>query len=334
MDKQDRRAIRLDARQALSGAFREASKLILIYIGVISLFSAALMTADFFLARQIDSTGGLSGIGTRSALATLQSVLRLAQTVLLPFWNMGYLYVTLKLSRSEAVSPSDLLEGFRRVGPVMRLQLLKTTVFAAIGMAAAYIGSFIFFLTPFSTPMLEKLMPLVNDSAFANDPLALQEAMLIAMQDTMLPLIIIWGILFLLLAAPLFYRYRMSSYFLLDETQAGALAALRRSRKLMRYLCTDLFRLDLSFWWFYLLEALAVVIGFGDVLLGAMGILVPFSADSAYFLFYFLYLVGQAALYWRYANQVQVTYARAYDFLRSAHDPRPKPKPQNQPWSY
>ncbi len=334
MDKQDRSTIRMEARQALSGASREASRLILVYIGVISLISIALVSADYFLARQIDSTGGLDGIGIRTVLSTLRSVLRLFQTVALPFWNMGYLYGTLRLSRSEGVVSADLLEGFRRFGPVLRLQLLKTAIFAAIAMITAYISSSVFFLTPFSAPMMEKLIPLMEDSTLVNDPAALQEMVMESAQDAMLPLLIIWGILFLILAVPLFYRYRMASYFLLDETQAGAVAALRKSRKLLRYLCVDLFKLDLGFWWFYLLEALVAAIGFADVLLGALGIALPFSADAAYFAFYFLYLAGQAVLYWWRKNEVEVTYARAYDFLRSAHDPRPQPKPQKQPWDY
>lgn len=334
MDKNDRLALKDRAKYCLANAGYPPRKLILIHAGTVLLLSFLLAAADYFLEQQIGSTGGLSGIGSRTVLVTAQAILHLSQTVLLPFWQMGYLYVTMRLSREETVSPWDLCEGFRRFGPVLRLNLLKTAIVIFIVIISSQIAATVFILTPFSAPMLEVFEPLMSDPAAMNDPAALQEAFAAATKAVMAPLLIITAIVILAISIPVFYHYRMASYFLLDSDQPRAFAAMRSSRKLMRYLCIDLFKLDASFWWFYLLEMLTGILCYADVILGLLGVTLPFSPDAAYFLFFGLYLVSQLALYlWR-KNEVEVTYACAYEFLRSNHDPKPQPKPQNQPWIY
>lgn len=334
MDKQDRLSLRNQARQSLTNASYSPMKLILIHTGAVLLLALLLAVADHLLEHQIGSTGGLSGIGSRSVLATAQVMLRLAQTVLLPFWQMGYLYVTMKLAREETISPWDLCEGFRRFGPVLRLHLLKAAIIAGICVLGSNIASTIFFLTPFAGPMMEALVPLMSDPAVMNDPVALQEALTAAAGDAMIPLLIIGAVVIIAIGLPIFYHYRLASYFLLDSDQPRAFAAMRSSRKLMRYLCIDMFKLDAGFWWFYLLEILTGILCYGDLILGWLGVTLPFDTTAAYFLFFGLYLASQLALYlWR-RNEVEVTYACAYEFLRNLHDPKPQPKPQNQPWVY
>ncbi len=334
MDKNDRLALKNRARNCLANASYDPKKLILIHAGAMLLLSVLLVAVDYLLEQQISSTGGLSGIGSRSVLATIQAVLGLAQTILLPFWQMGYLFVTLKISRNEAVSPWDLTEGFRRFGPVLRLNMLKAAIVLAIGILSSNIASTVFFLTPFAKPLYEALAPLMSDPAAMNDPAALMEAMTAASTEAVVPLMVMFLIVFLAISIPVLYRYRMASYYLLDSEAPKAFASMHSSRKLMRYLCLDLFRLDVSFWWFYLLEILVSALGFGDLILGWLGVALPFSATAANLLFFGLYLVSQLALYlWR-KNEVEVTYACTYHFLRDNHDPKSQPKPQNQPWVY
>ena len=334
MDSKDRRALKNAAANALTGASYDPKKLVLIYSGATLLLTTLLMIVDFLLGQQIDSTGGLGGIGMRSVIATAQSVLRLAQVVALPFWQMGYLYTTLKLSRNEHVDPSSLLEGFRRFGPVLRLTLLRSAIFIGIGILAANIASTVFFLTPFASTILQQLEPILNDASLMDDPLALQDALFSATEDAIVPLMIIYAVIFLIISVPFFYRYRMASYYLLDDEKPRAMTALRSSRKLMRFLCIDLFKLDLSFWWFYILEALLSIVCYGDYILQWLGISLPFSADVGYFIFFGIYLAGQLALYYWRKNEVEVTYACTYQAWRDTHDPQEEPTPKNQPWIY
>lgn len=134
-------------------------------------------------------------------------------------------------------------------------------------------------------------------------------------------LLIFLGI-FLALSLPLMYRYRMADYLLVDRPGIGALAALRESRFLMQGNRLRLFRLDLSFWWFYALSMLATVICYGDVLMQIFGIPLPFSADAGYFLFYGAYLAVNFAIYYFFVARVECTYAAAYDALAPRQQPQ------------
>lgn len=332
MDIRDRRALKQATGASLSRAAYDPKKLILLHTGVILLLSAVLTAVDYLLERMIGATGGLSGMGTRSVLETVQSMLMLVQTTALPFWQMGYTFVVLKLSRQEQVGPSSLLEGFRRFGPVLRLTLLQSAIYLGIGIACSYASCVLVFATPWGASVMEELLPLMSDPA-ALDPAALEAAVLTAMEALTVPLLVIFGILFLAVCAPVHYHYRMAGFALMDQPENGALSALRTSRKRMRRHCIELFKLDLSFWWFYLLDGLVTVACYGDVLLTLVGIELPVSAEVGDFLFFGLYLLCQLALYWWRRNEVEVTYAHAYAALSGPREPSRQPEPQSRPWN-
>lgn len=334
MNIRDHRALKDAARQSLDHAAYNPKKLILIHTGAILILSLLLTVADYLLEQQIGSTSGLDGMGTRSILATAQAVLRLVQTAALPFWQMGYVFLTLKLSRGETVGPQTLTQGFHWVGSVFRLKLVQGIIYFGIGIACSYLSSLLFFMTPWAAPLTEKLLPLLSDASMLENPAALQETMIAAMEDTTVPLLVIFGIVFLAVSAPIFYHYRMADYSLMDNPSQGALSALRSSRKLMHHNCIALFRLDLSFWWFYLLDGLVSAMCYGDLLLNLLGVQLPFSADFSYFLFFGLYLICQLVLYWWRKNEVAVIYAHAYTALQCPPAPKSQPDPKNQPWIY
>lgn len=267
-------------------------------------------------------------------LTTIQSLLQMVQMAALPFWEIGYIFSVMKMARKEAAEPASLLEGFRRFGPFLRAMLLQGVIYFAVMMICIYIGTQIFLFTPFSEPMLEAMMPLLSDTAALENTGTLNEVMTQAMEQAYPSLLAISGGLFCLVALPLSYRFRLVNYILLDTPQKGAVAAMRRSRQLMHHNCFDMFKLDLSFWWYYLLQVLLNVVCYGDILLNAAGITFPWSGEVSFFLFYILSLLGQLALYYFTRNQVEVTYALVYDTLCPPRKPREEPKPQNQPWNY
>jgi len=77
-----------------------------------------------------------------------------------------------------------------------------------------------------------------------------------------------------------------------------------------------LVRLDLSYWWFYLLCFLTTSLGYGDMLLSGLGITLPMNANVAFFLFYVVSLLAQFAVLYFHGNRVYATYAVFYDALR------------------
>lgn len=334
MDTLDSRALKDAAHLSLANASCNPKKLVLTHTGIILLASLVLTVVDYLLEKGIGTTGGLSGMGLRSMLETVQTVLRYGQSLALPFWQMGFTFAMLRLARGEAASTGALAEGFRRFGPVLRLKFCVGCVYFTVGMACSYISSTIFMLTPFAKPMMEQLMPILNDTALIEDPTALENAMLAAMESALVPLLIIFLLVFLILAAPVAYRLRMADRCLLDAPQEGAVHAIRRSLRLTKGNCIRLLKLDLSFWWFYLLDALVTAVAYGDLLLTAMGIDTGLSTEFTYFGFFALYLLCQLALYYWKRDEVETTYAHAYNVLQGPRQPQPEPQPGSQPWNY
>lgn len=312
MDRTDRRRYRDAAKSSLAGAAFDPKKLILIHAGAAALLSLIISIATYVLEQQIAGTGGLGGLGTRGILMTTSTVLQLLPLLVLPFWNMGYLFVTVSIARSQSPSPRDLTEGFRSFLPVLRLELLLAVMYALIAFVATQAGTTIFLLTPWADPFMDSIL------AFAQDPenAALEAAMNAAASGAALPMLGIVIVVFVLLASPFFYRFRMAELCLIENPQEGALAAMRESTRMTRFRRLDLLRLDLSFWWFYLLDALTIALCYGELLLALAGVSLPWSEGVSYFGFLILSLGCQLLLYWWRKNEVFVTYAQAYTDLQ------------------
>ncbi len=311
MDICDRRGCKNAARRALSETSCDVGKLILFHTGVTLAVSLLCILAELILDQQISNTGGLSGMGTRSVLTTIQSTLQAAQSLLLPFWQVGYVFAVMGIARGERVDNGYLLEGFRRFFPVLRLQILTGLIYFGAVMVCGYAGVTLFLFTPFANALMEVDMTAFYETGDMN-----QLQAVISSADFWLPLVIILAALLLVVLVPLTYKFRLATYCLLDKPEKGALRAIQDSRLAMRYRAWDMLKLDLSFWWFYLLEALLVVVNYLDLILEGAGVTLPWSAEVGYVVVFVLYAVGQLALYrWR-KNEVAVTYAVVYDTLK------------------
>lgn len=300
--------LRANANSSLKRT-RKPERTILIHTGVVLLISLLLTGVDYMLDQQIGTTGGLSGMGTRSVLVTTQSLLRLLQTVVLPFWQIGYTFYALRVARGQASGLSDLLEGFRRFGPVLRLKALMAGMALILLFASAYASSFLFMMTPWAVPILQKMESL---SITIMSEQELLEAFAATVQDSIVPIMIIFALCFLAGGAFLFFRFRLAELWLLDHPEDGALTSLRASKELMRGNWKAMLRIDLSFWWFYLLDLLVSALCYGDLILDAFGMEMTTDAFGSYLLFFSLYVWAQMALYWWKRNEVAVTYAHAY----------------------
>lgn len=305
----DRNEVKRTAKQTLAETQSNHKKLVLIHSGVMLAVTFALMLIDLLLSQKISATGGLGGISTRSTLVTIQSALRLAELAVIPFWQVGYTYLTLRLSQSEPVSFKTLTEGFLRLGPVLRLLLLQLALYLLIGIVASNISTTIFMATPWAQPMIEIAEAIQQGVEYTD------EMLLAATREYAIPLTIITLVLYIGLCAPFFYRYRLAMYSLLDDEQTMALAAMRNSRILTKGQRMEIFKLDLSFWWFYACEVLAAALCFLDLILPSLGIALPLPREVVTFACFGIYAAAQLALhYWR-KNEVNVTYAQVYNTL-------------------
>lgn len=326
------RILKTSARENLPA---DHKKLTLIHTAAALGISLMVTLLQYYLNQQISAAGGLSGLGTRTILETAQLVLSYGVNLALPFWELGFLFAALRMARGQQTGLTDLLEGFRRFGPALRKLVIQGMLYTGAAVASMYIGAFVFSMTPLASPLMELLAPVLAESM---DVTAAQNMLLALPVETLLelflPFFVIAGILFVALGLMLFYRFRVSDFILMDQPKTGALAALFGSSHMTKGHRRKLLKLDLSFWWFYLLAAVAALIMNADLLLPYLNITLPIPGDASWLVCYALGLAVQLVVYWQFYGHVQATYATAYDTLRQlpAAEPKPQPVPKRLPW--
>lgn len=293
----------------------QSKRIAAIYAGITVGASALVTLANYVLDLRIDQSGGLSNMGIRSILSTVSTMLPMILSVVLMCLDVGYLGGMLRISRGRYASPNCLRTGFERFWTLLRYSILQGCIFFFLMVLSVYAAVQIFLLTPLSEPAMELLIPLAQEGTI--DMAALAESPVYAeLMSAVLPAVILSGIMCMALIIPVAYQYRMTYYVILDKPGMGAMAAMRESKKMMRRNRFNLFRMDLSFWWYHGLCFLASCICYGDSLLPMIGVELPFSADVSYFIFYFLFLAAEFAIYFYLRNRVEVTYALAYEAIK------------------
>lgn len=305
MNIHDSRSLQLAADEAVRKSQGQLRKMILVHTGVSVGLALLLSLLDHFLDTQIESTGGLGGVGTRAILETVQTVLFVAQVVALLFWQIGYVYIGLRVSRGQSVEMGDLLQGFRKFGPVLRLRILTSMLMTGMAVLCAYVASIALSLTPFSDPLMEAMES------------GTEEALSAAMEQMMLPMSCAVGVFLLIIFVPFWYRLRMADYVLMDHDGVGAFRAVGVSKGIMRHNRLALLKLDLHYWWFYLGELLGLVVAYGDLILPQLGLNLPWTSTVSYYIFLVLSQLLQLVLYWWKGNNVRVAYANFYNVLMS-----------------
>lgn len=320
MDIRNRRAIHQKAREQLSAASGNPGRIALLYAAVCALMALLSSAVDLVLSNRIADTGGLGNMGLRSILSTAQTVLPLIQLVVTLGLSLGYHTAVLRIARGEEVRTDTLLAGFRRFGPMLRATLFQTLLYCSLAVISMYLSSYIFMLTPFAADFTELMGPILESPDLMTQGLVLDDAMLNAAVETLIPMIPIWLGLFLLLFIPTFYNYRMTTFCIAENPRMGALAAMHKSKVLLRRNRFALLKLDLSMWWFYVIQALISFVCYGEMILPMVGITLPWDPLFSYFFFFILSLVIQTLVYYLLMNRVNVAYAVAYDALQEPDD--------------
>lgn len=296
-------------------AAQQSGRIILVYTGIVTAMALLVTVINYTLGLQINQLGGLANMGMRSILSTVQSVLPMVQTMVLMCLELGYFAAMLRIARRQYASAQTLKLGFDRFWLLLRCLLIQAGIYMAACMLAFWASTQVYLVTPLAAPLQEIMAPITADPNFTMD-LLLEDAIYNQLVQAMIPLFILFGIVYAAICIPISYSFRMVNYIIIDKPAISAVAALKESRQMMRGSKLRLFKLDLSFWWWYLAMVLLSVLCYGDVLLNAAGISLPVSGDVAYFAFYLLFLAGQAALFFFLRNRVEVVYAQVYDKLR------------------
>ncbi len=302
---------------------KDPQRVVLIYSAIVAGSSLLVNAIKYLLQSGISQTGGIQNIGTRSMLSTLDTVLPLVLMLVMMCLTLGYTAAVLRLSRRQYASEKTLKAGFERFWVLLRTRLLQMLIYGVIAFALSYVAMAIFMLTPLSSRLIALALPLVNSGTFTPEALLNDDALLFSVYDAIMPMMLIYFLLLVPVIWAVSYRFRLADYFLIDQPQLGALGALRESRRKMKGNIISLLKVDLSFWWYYLLRVLSACLVYVDMVLAIAGIQLPLSGTVQYFAALILYLGTDFALNYFLLNRVEVTYALFYDAL---NPPPPKPE--------
>ena len=305
------KTVRSVARELLSRA-GQLRQILLIYCGL--LLASCLVTTglNVGLDSMMSRSGGLGNLGTRSMLSTLQALLPLANTLVMLVLDLGLLAAMLRISRGQYTSPQTLRTGLARFFPMLRLILLQIPIYLALGIAAAYAGTMIFCLTPLFDPVVEAMMPILSAGGEPEqmlNALMSDEAVLMRSLQALIPIYALVAVLMI----PVSYRLGMAKLVILDDPRAGAFRAVSESLKMTRRNCMAFFKLDLSFWLYYLLTLLVSVLSMAESFL-------PLS-EAMGWLLYGAALLLQTLVFYFLRPRLEVSRCLIYNAIR--------PKPQS-----
>ena len=285
----------------------DPKKVVLVYAGIVALSSLVVTVVQDLLDSRISQTGGIQNIGTRSMLTTADTVLTIAQLLLVMCLTLGYTGSMLRIARGQYASPNSLKAGGERIWVLLRTRLLQMLIMTAAAFALCFLVINVCLLTPLSNRVIA-VMGTVSAEVLLADDLAL-----IGFYSAMLPIILIYLVALVPLLWYFSCTYRMVDYLLIDRPQLGAFGALRESRRMMQGNMKMMLRVDLSFWWYYLLQALVSVLIYLNMVLALFAIGLPPAV--LYWGTVVLYLAADFALRYFFSNKVAVTYALFYDSL-------------------
>ena len=285
----------------------DPKKVVLIYAGIVALSSLVVTVVQDLLDSQISQTGGIQNIGTRSMLTTADTVLTIAQLLLVMCLTLGYTGSMLRIARGQYASPNSLKAGGERIWVLLRTRLLQMLIMTAAAFALCFLVINVCLLTPLSNRVIAVMGTVSAEESLSNG------LALIALYSAMLPIMLIYLVALVPLLWYFSCTYRMVDYLLIDRPQLGAFGVLRESRRMMQGNMKMMLRVDLSFWWYYLLQALVSVLIYLNMVLAPFAIGLPPAV--LYWGTVVLYLAADFALRYFFSNKVAVTYALFYDSL-------------------
>ena len=290
---------------------RDPKKLVYTFAGISLAISLFVNLATLWLEHQISGTGGLGNMGMRAIFSTGQQGIPLISVLLSMCLELGYLGGMMRISRGQYADHTDLKIGFRKFWALIRLNALEVLLYLAVGILSVQLASLIFSMSPWAEPAAQLLAQL-NIESIAD----LDEATYIALLETMIPMYIISGILFLIGLIPVSFRLRMAKFCLLDDPNGRALAAIRASSKMMRRRFIPMLKIDLSLWMYYGATLLMMLLMYTDLFLAMLGIQIPLDATVFSLLILAVTLAVQFAIQVTLRNRAETMYLLVYDELR------------------
>lgn len=311
------KSLKQEAAERLDRLNCNPRKVLLVYAAVAFGVSLVAALMNVFLNSRVAQTGGLDGLEVKALWETTASVSELAITFLSPIWSLGLVAVVLGFARGKEAQPKDLTAGFHRFFAGLGLHLLTILLYLFASLIAVYIGTalmgFLADMDKLDAIMQPVVQALEADPNMAYDALA----QILPWQELLACLWLPMLVIFLLSAVVvlfLSYRLRLASYYLMDGLGMGPIQAVRKSFSSMKGNVFAFIRLDLSYWWYYLLMALFGSTGLVTLIPFLLGM--PQVSDLGAVGIQFLSSGALCALYWWKGAQVETTFALAYENLK------------------
>lgn len=310
------RDLKAQAVRQLGENGSNARQLVLLHTGAVVLLSLLSSGLNIYLDEQIGGTGGLGGLQTRSLLQTIQTVLQTSVTLFSPFWSAGFVALALGWAAGREGSKGTLLEGFRRFSSVLSYEVLVSLMSFLLMLATGYAAGLVFSLTPFFDSLSQLLEPVLAAGTMDLSTIPTDQLL-----EAYAPFLLMWLVVLIPCAAVLFYSLRLGRYLIMGQPRMGAFRAVSTSLRAMRGNRLQLLKLELSYWWYYVLELLAMLVGYLDVLLPVLNIDLPYTPVVWYFVFLALYGVLELGLHLWKKPEVETVYALACTQLIQAGRP-------------
>ena len=319
----DRRELKLRARQAMRESRPGAMRVTLVYLLLAAGISTAvgllipspLTTYTVYTAMGADpETAVVLALEQAGGISFFLSILLTLLTMVLSF---GYSAWALGRSRGEELGYRELFHGFRMAGRVIGMRLWVLVLTFLWGLAVAIPAA-----------LLIGALLLVGVSGGADGAVYLSDGAAIAV----VVLVLVIYLAAVVLLAIITLRYAMSDYTLLDAPEAGAFAAVRRSRELMRGRKRAYFVLLLSFLGWFLLVVLLMLLPMAvcTALLAAAVMSAPVLVLPLWMLMTALAFLLPLPLECWLAPYLSLTCANFYNELTG----RGAPRPQTPEWEF
>ena len=319
----DRRELKLRARQAMRESRPGPMRVTLVYLLLAAGISTAvgllipspLTTYTVYTAMGADpETAVVLALGQAGGISFFLNILLTLLTMVLSF---GYSAWALGRSRGEELGYRELFHGFRMAGRVIGMRLWVLVLTFLWGLAVAIPAA-----------LLIGALLLVGVSGGADGAVYLSDGAAIAV----VVLVLVIYLAAVVLLAIITLRYAMSDYTLLDAPEAGAFAAVRRSRELMRGRKRAYFVLLLSFLGWFLLVVLLMLLPMAvcTALLAAAVMSAPVLVLPLWMLMTALVFLLPLPLECWLAPYVSLTCANFYNELIG----RGAPRPQTPEWEF
>ncbi len=306
--------IKKQAAFALSEHQTDYRKLVFQHAAVSSALMLILSLVGLWVNSSIADTQGLDGVGTAAALQSMYTVVMLAANVLLPFWQAGILYTSIRVVRRQNTEFSMLTQGFRRVAPLAGFYGMLMLIFFGVAMACLNLLIVPFMCVPVPEE-LQSAMEMLDYTDVAQMEVFYAEHYGEMMRYSM-PLVIVLACVYGLVAVPLLYRFRMCNYLLMEDERAGVMASFGISSRMTKGERKNLFLLDLSFWWYHLLTVLISLIIYVPDFLNDIGVNLPVNYETANLLAYIVYIICYLVFIGLAGAHYQVSMTCAYEKLR------------------